>query len=641
MTAIRSILVCLALLVAGAAAWAADARIEQAEALRVAGDDEGAARLWQQVLGQGSAQTDARALDAARQGLAGLAFRRGDYEEFAALQQARKVAALDAGDERIATDVEMQMALLQRRRGHLEQARVALTRVIAEFRRLGDRDGEGRALTHQGLVLLNQGQYAEALEALEAAQALQRAGADVEIERTLQYLGLLYHGLHDYEQARRYLEQGLAQARKLPDPMRAAPLLGSLARLANDSEQYEAGLSYARQSQQLAEKFPSTPGMIFSLLERGRALLGLGRLDEARAALEESLRLSRSVRQVRSAADATFVLGRVALRAGDQARALQSFREALSVYESANDTPQTLAAYRLMIEPLRLQGETGEALRLAERALTLQEELGGRDASRRIALQEYRHQVADNERQIELLRQANENQQLRLANQAADRKIGLALIAALTTIALVMAWAFARSRRLGRALDAINRQLKVSHRALLRANAMLAREADELALEASTDALTELANRRHVLEALEDAHALALAENGALAVMIADVDHFKWINDSHGHLVGDRVLQRVARLMQLQLPPAATLGRYGGEEFLLVLPRSRRDEAGKLGERLCRAVAEADEAPAVTISIGIAWQAPDPHSDPAELVDAADKALYRAKNAGRNRVEMA
>ncbi len=621
-------------------ALATDARIQQAEALRLDGDDDGAAVLWRQILEQ-PPQTDAAdTLDAARQGLANLAFRRGDYEEFTALQHQRKDAGQSRGNERIVADADMQLALLLRRRGHLEQARVALTHVIAEFQRLDDRNGEGKALTHQGLILLNQGQYAQALEALEEAQALQRAGANIEIERTLQYLGLLYHGLNDYPQARQYLERGLAEARKLPDPMRAAPLLGSLARLANDSEQYEAGLAYAHQSQQLAERFPSTPGMIFSLLERGRALLGLGRLDEARTTLETALQLSQSVAQARSSADATFVLGRVALQAGDAAKALTLFKQALPVYEAANDTPQTLAAYRYMIAPLRQQGETDEALRLAEKALAMQEDLSGRDASRRIALLEYRHQAADSKRQIELLQQANENQQLRLANQAADRTIGLALISALTAIALIMAWAFARSRRLGRTLDAINRQLKVSHRALLRANSMLAREADELAHEANTDALTGLANRRHVLEALEDALALAQAEDSALAAMIVDVDHFKQVNDRFGHPVGDQVLRQVAELMQAQLPAAATLGRYGGEEFLLVLPGGLATQARELGERLRQAVAQiqVDNGPAVTISIGIAWHQPGQDSDPAQLIEAADQALYQAKKTGRNRV---
>ncbi|MCX7562097.1 diguanylate cyclase [Xanthomonadaceae bacterium XH05] len=622
---------------------AEDARTAKAQDLAHQGDIAAAQSLWREIAAAAPENGDIEGLDRARRALAALAFQQGRYDEFAMLQTQRLDDAKARGDIGIQAAARMELAILERRRGRLDTARSGLDEAIGIFRRIGDRDGEGQALTHQGLVLINQGLHAQALEALEEAQSLHRAGADVQIDRTLHYLGLLYHGLGDFDVAREHLERGLTQAQALPDPMRSAPLLGSLARVSNDAGLHEAALEYTRRSGVLAARFDSIPGLAYSLLERGRALLGLGRLEEARQTLEESRRLSRSIAQDRTVADATFALGRTALRAGDPTEALRLFAEALPNYEAANDIPQTLEAYRQMVPLLRAQGDHPEAARLAELAMTMQEQISGRDISRRIALLEYRHQATNNARHIELLRHENEIQQLRLINQALDRRIGLGLILGLSTAAALLAWAFLRSRRARNALKKGNVELEASRLALAEANAALAERAQILAQAVITDPLTGLSNRNHVLDTLEDMAATAFSKRQSLAVLMLDVDHFKKINDVHGHGVGDRVLRRVATVVREMVPPQATLGRYGGEEFLLVMPGHELEAARRLAERIRRAVQDssAPEEPPVTLSIGVAARTAGKDIDPDELIEDADRALYRAKDLGRNRVEAA
>lgn len=641
----RAITLALSLaLAAGASPVSAqDARTTQAQTLAYQGDTAGAEALWRQIAADAPQRGDAAVLDEARRALAAIAFQHGRYEEFATLQTQRLDEAKARSDERVEADARMELAVLERRRGRLDKARNGLDEAIGMFRRIGDRAGEGRALTHQGLVLLNQGLYAQALEALEEAQSLHRAGADVQIDRTSHYLGLLYHGLRDYDEARQHLERGLLQAQDTPDPMRAAPLLGSLARVVNDAGLHEAALDYTRLSSDLATRFNSVPGQAYSLLERGRALLGLGRLDEARQALEESRSLSRSIAQDRTAADATFALGRVALRAGDEAQALRLFNEAMPNYRAASDVPQMLDAYRQMIPLLRRQGDPEEAARLAELAMAMQEQISGRDIARRIALLEYRHQATDNARHIELLRRENEIQQLRLGHQALDRRIGLGLILGLAVMVALLAWAFARSRRARIALAAGNLELEASRHALTQAHAALAERAQVLAQAAITDPLTGVSNRSHALDRLEHLAANAFSQRQGLAVLMLDVDRFKSVNDGHGHGVGDRVLRRVAMLVRDLAPPQAVLGRYGGEEFLLVLPGHELEAARRLAEHIRLTVADssAPDEPPVTLSIGVAARTGGSDIDPDDLVEDADRALYRAKELGRNRVETA
>ena len=160
---------------------------------------------------------------------------------------------------------------------------------------------------------------------------------------------------------------------------------------------------------------------------------------------------------------------------------------------------------------------------------------------------------------------------------------------------------------------------------------------------ANTDMLTGLPNRRHTLAFLEKALAGA-RENGApLAVAIFDIDHFKRINDTHGHAMGDRVIHRVAQRAKAALRDEDMLGRIGGEEFVCILQRSSAQAAEIVAERVRKAVevgtAAEDGLPQATISIGLAVYDGEP--DVEELLHRADKALYVAKREGRNRLRMA
>ncbi len=122
----------------------------------------------------------------------------------------------------------------------------------------------------------------------------------------------------------------------------------------------------------------------------------------------------------------------------------------------------------------------------------------------------------------------------------------------------------------------------------------------------------------------------------ALSFIMVDIDHFKNYNDSHGHQEGDRLLGRLAGILLGEVRKADYVFRYGGEEFLVVLPETDLDRACEAAERLRKAV-EA-EAGGVTISLGVA-SLTESLQEKDQLIDAADKALYRAKENGRNRVE--
>lgn len=168
----------------------------------------------------------------------------------------------------------------------------------------------------------------------------------------------------------------------------------------------------------------------------------------------------------------------------------------------------------------------------------------------------------------------------------------------------------------------------------------------ELERLATTDGLTGLLNRRAAIQRLEEEFARARREGHPLSCIILDVDHFKAINDGHGHRAGDEVLREVARRMRSSCRPYEILARYGGEEFLAVLPGATLAQAVQVAERIRRSLSSRPvEWEGVSLhvraSFGVAEVADSAEESPESLVIRADRALYRAKGEGRDRVSRA
>jgi diguanylate cyclase (GGDEF)-like protein len=165
--------------------------------------------------------------------------------------------------------------------------------------------------------------------------------------------------------------------------------------------------------------------------------------------------------------------------------------------------------------------------------------------------------------------------------------------------------------------------------------------------QAHLDGLTGLANRRHSEEALTAELSRSARFGGSLSVVMTDLDNFKAVNDEHGHPVGDTVLRRFARLLEGSVRDVDVAARWGGEEFLLILPGTDAEGAARLAERIRARLEETTLLTpegvliVATASFGVASAGEDGAASAERLVAAADAALYAAKRAGKNRVEQA
>lgn len=177
--------------------------------------------------------------------------------------------------------------------------------------------------------------------------------------------------------------------------------------------------------------------------------------------------------------------------------------------------------------------------------------------------------------------------------------------------------------------------------AYMEQNKELQRVLQQVEEMAITDELTGLFNRRYLLQAVEKQRAIALRENKSFVIAFVDLDHFKQVNDSYGHLIGDETLKEVAFTLKSCVREVDLVARYGGEEFILLLTGVDLDKAEYVLERIRSLIEEqrySSRELSQTVSIGATQYMPD--EEPMQLLNRADRLLYQAKQSGRNRIEL-
>ncbi|WP_454048623.1 GGDEF domain-containing protein [Cellulomonas sp. Marseille-Q8402] len=451
---------------------------------------------------------------------------------------------------------------------------------------------ESRALARQGVVHHDLGQLEDAVDLLTRAAELRREADDVAgTADVLTILGSVYTGMpHFAPQAAGVLTQARRLWLAAGDPDRASIALANLAR------------TFVETSRRLAVDNPRG-----ARASARRALgLALEAVDEADAA-----------GLTRTAVDARLTTSVAHLLAGDADAATAVLDAAEAMLTRFPSTGQQLSVHRIRAGMLADAGHLAEAVAEARAGMTLC------DAMRRPA------------ERMELLRVLSD------AHEAlGDPVAALAALRELHTLTVRMgdSQAERRATLLGARMEVeqAERQAEAERR---RSEALEERNA-RLAHEAAHDALTGLANRRTLDTELERWS----AERSAFAVALVDVDHFKRVNDTWSHQVGDVVLARVAAALQHALRRDDLAARYGGEEFAVLLDGLSGTRTADVCDRLRATVAELawdDLMPGhrVTVSIGVAER--EPGETVADLLARADAALYRAKREGRDRVSVA
>ncbi|HUN90587.1 MAG TPA: tetratricopeptide repeat-containing diguanylate cyclase [Burkholderiaceae bacterium] len=442
---------------------------------------------------------------------------------------------------------------------------------------------------------------------LEACESLSMLAMSRDFDLCLGHLANHYRRMGDVDEALRLLSGLLERARERDARIDESVYLFSIAQVHDDNDDWPDALKFYVDAERLSEELRDASGTIYAESGIGSVLVRAGRPSEAMPHLKHALDLLsansdpiqllrtrlqmaaafNALREPRHAAEALAAIDKAVLGShNDILRAawLAADADAQAQLGDWEHAYRSLDAWRKVDSALQAQ-------RLSKHAGMLRMKFNReRDAAALRSMQLLNHQA-------ERLRQA--------------QVVALGLFVAL----LVAALAYAATK---------------------------VRQARRLRDLATTDELTGLLNRRATLAFLDGALAEGRRAGAALSVMMIDADHFKRINDGHGHAVGDDVLRHLARTLASGLRTQDRIGRFGGEEFLAILPSTSLAEAAAVAERIrelvCRHAAPVGRvALQLTVSIGVAEAAGSRESG-SNLIAVADAALYDAKERGRNTV---
>ncbi len=530
--------------------------------------------------------------------LALVAFREGDPAE-GERELAAAWACLGSGhaESRIGRLLRHVAGQWHRREGRLDAARGVLEplHALAADRPLVDAYLTAGSLA---IVVSMQGDDDQSLDLMYQALALaRRSGEDALIVNALNNLGSSQTDLHNFEDARPMLEECLQGALRLGSRRQIVYAAGNLVQCLCLIGDAASALKITRE-QLVARIRPDDPPALQRDEEIAQALLDNGLVDEAEARLGGPMHVDTMSNEM--ATGRVWLGARIALARGRAAQALQlclARRDALAAEgEEGTMAIDRVALLRVAAESADAVGEHALAYQLLEEAFAKHERLIGRAAhARRLSLQiEHRLRQAEWERDA--------------AQQMATR------------------------------LGALNATLQ----AQVAENERLQQQLRAQALE---DPLTGLHNRRHLFEAGAKLLALMRRRGGPLSAVLVDLDHFKQVNDRHGHDAGDQVLREFAQLARRHLRTEDLLCRYGGEEFVLLMPGADAAQAATRTVELMarfqalRFVGAAGPF-ACAFSAGVAgWRGDG--EELAPLLARADAALYEAKAGGRARVRSA
>ena len=528
--------------------------------------------------------------------------------------------------------------VLERKLGNFDSSLDFFRQALNVYRKLKDPVNMARELNSIGVIYGRTGQFSDAVLAHTEALELSRGQGDRgETARGLRMLGVLYRNLDDEELGSKALVEALSYVEER-NVREAIVLHGELSKSLTLLDRMAEAELHAVKAVELSKRSGSPPNRVNSFARMAELKLAQGKVDEADAWTKQGFELFNEV-AIRDQTLLLFTQAKVSAARNQSAEALQQAQNTLANARKIGDRILERAVLDLLAEQQLKVGDAASAYITRKQHQALDKELSIDMAARKISNLEGRLEQERTEAERAMLERDNAVQALTLSRQ---RIMGIALLAGLAVLLLIaglLYWRYKSMLRSQMEIRASRDQLAQMHTTLVGSSA-------ELERAALTDPLTGLGNRR----ALTNSMRLFLGRDGverrAVGVMLLDLDYFKQINDLYGHLAGDAVLREVADRLIRTVPEQAIIGRWGGEEFILLFERISLADAKSVAERVRSTLAdhpvrfESHTIP-ISASIGLACN----HRLDTHVIDtllaAADTALYHAKHMGRNRVEVA
>jgi diguanylate cyclase (GGDEF)-like protein len=494
--------------------------------------------------------------------------------------------------------------------GENSQARVLYDQAAAIATQAGDDQMLAEVLFSSGYLRGLRGEYAAGLSELRRAQTLfERQQMPQHALAALDSIAIIYNRMGDYTEAAHLYERALEAQHKAGMKRDEIVTQHNLGRAYENLQEWDAARSAFAASLELSKQLDYVRGEAYALRGLATVANAQGNPNAAMTLLDRATQLQQRTPDVRLLAQIELARG-IALhqlkRLKDSAAALE---QALLVFRQADSLGELTPTYDELAAVEADLGNWRDAFDYRTLAETTATRLLRNQLDQRFASLKVEFDTAAKEQENALLTRENAANEKALAQQLKASSLRTAVVVLTVMLLAMLVWLAVHQRRSAQRLGAL----------------------------AMTDELTGVPNRRAVLALLAQ---LLRRSAAPTSILIMDIDHFKSINDRHGHLIGDETLRSMTAHLRDAVSEPAMFGRLGGEEFAVVLPATGLEQAITIAERLRERVMRIDLSRwlgerRLTVSIGVATSVPTVDSI-SVMLHRADAALYAAKDAGRN-----
>ena len=551
-------------------------------------------------------------------------FQLGDLEQAEHDYRDGLAAAETLGQDAIIGGCLNGIAAVALKRGDPDAALPFFTRAVTHLEAARNDDKLAGTYNNISLIYYAKGRYDQALDhmsrALRLYEAIGNAGGQGIV---LNAIGNVYNKLGEPQKAREHFERALTIAERTGHKQLIASCLVNLGEIHSALGEWDAALSSFNRALAVARELGSKDYISVCLNNIGDVLREKGLAEEALRFYLDSLRLFEEMSARPRLAVSYLNIGKLYRGTGDDAAAERYLLKAFDLAAEVGETGLQKDAAEELSTLLAGRGEFRRAFVYQASFNQLKEQMFSRENLEKISTLQAKVDAEKQARSIELLRKESQIQVLEMKRQ----RLWITLIATGLVAAAGIAGVLFRR-----------------YREKARLNAELASAYARVSELASHDALTGVCNRRSAVSSLEAEVVRSGRSGRPFGLVMIDVDDFKVVNDRYGHACGDEVLRRIAGVLQSALRAQDTAARWGGEEFVLLLPETARDGAAAVAEKLRTAVAELvvsyeGQEVRCTVTMGVSSYTPPASLD--ECIRAADDALYTGKRGGKNTVVLA
>jgi len=533
-------------------------------------------------------------------------------------------------------------------------------RMFNESIELNNNKKRADALRYLGATNAILGYYNRALENfLESKSIYEELGNKKNISKSLNNIGNVYQRLSNFEKALKYYFDALKIMEEIGDKKSISTLLNNIGNTFNELEQFDTALEYHKKSYNIRKNLGNNREIANSLNNIGLIYIHKRNYRKALNYLKESMKIRQKINDKMGYAESLNNIGKAYQGQNKLDTALKNYLEALKIKEKIGN--KWSIAYTLKdIGNLHLQKKDYKKAKIyINRGLDIAEEIKAKNLIRDFYLEIYKlnHKQKKYSNALEYLKlyyeQKNsilteknrerinkmetnykmdkkekeiEIKQLEISKQKTIKNYMMIIsILALLTAVLI----YSRYR--------LNLKMnkEISHK-----NKELVKAYEEIDILARMDPLTKVSNRRDVIQKIKEEKNRFLRNKKPFALILGDIDNFKRVNDKYGHEAGDSVLKSVAQLIKSMIRKKDTIGRWGGEEFILFLPETKSRSARSIAERIRKEIANnefiVDEKTTINISVTFGISVFDKDMKIDEVIRKSDEALYQGKRKGKN-----